>query len=817
MAKSTIEKRMMKYSALAAAAIAGIGSADAQIQYTDIPDQNVANPTVYPLDLDGDGTNDIQFRFRTYMHSTYIATAYSGGGATTGGFWSVDASWQQALAAPLSYGGNNNQILRTSSSWSGYGYAAALSKSNSHVSASQYFGGSALLASIYTDGLPYQNFSDWQEHYLGLMFYNTDGAHYGWVRLKVNSGALDLDIMDYGYEDTPDASIHAGGFPTTYTDAGSGNWNDVANWDKGIPTDEDDAVIPSGQSVTLDADATCFNFMNSGNVSLGSYILDVGAHFKSPGAGFNGGTGLLNFTGDFTVDAERHITNSLTKAVNYTFPDVTVNNANVSYSLDYVTDIEGTFDIQACNVFTNNTTLYLNGNMTVATGTTFTNDGDFTLGSTFGGDGSILNDGTMDGIGTYNVQKYLADSRWFYVGSPMASETSDAFGSLSSTSGSGIRLLEWDEITAAYSDLTTGAEVLNPMQGYTYHNYNAGVPETAVFTGTLNNGPLSDNTLSRTATGTYDGFNLVSNPYPSAIDIEVFGPSTVNLEPTVWFKSGPVYPTYNWVSDIGADGGQQYIPAMQAFWVNVITDPGTISLDNTARLHNSQAFYKKEPETNVFRLEVVSGQLKDETVVHFNDNATDNFDPYDSKKMFSSDNNLPEIYTLSSDNEMEIINGLPLMNIGDEKIVPLGFSTDQAGTFTLQASNLDVFEPGTEVYLEDQLLAVIKDLRDVNSYTFYSDVVNDANRFKLHFGSITTDINTVELADGYAYANQNTIYVNTPDANCSVELYDMTGKLIMSKLSEKGLNIMQTNAGKGVYVVKILNGNKLSTDKIFIQ
>jgi hypothetical protein len=45
----------------------------------------------------------------------------------------------------------------------------------------------------------------------------------------------------------------------------------------------------------------------------------------------------------------------------------------------------------------------------------------------------------------------------------------------------------------------------------------------------------------------------------------------------------------------------------------------------------------------------------------------------------------------------------------------------------------------------------------------------------------------------------------------------MLGNLIINKLSVKGLNILQTGVSKGVYIVKIINGSDVSTEKIMIH
>jgi hypothetical protein len=92
-----------------------------------------------------------------------------------------------------------------------------------------------------------------------------------------------------------------------------------------------------------------------------------------------------------------------------------------------------------------------------------------------------------------------------------------------------------------------------------------------------------------------------------------------------------------------------------------------------------------------------------------------------------------------------------------------------------------------------------------------------SDRFLLHFGKTMTGISNEESSAVNAYTYENVVYVYTPDAACSIEIYDMLGNLILNKLSEKGLNILQTNASKGVYIVKVQNGTNATTEKVIIK
>jgi hypothetical protein len=472
-----------------------------------------------------------------------------------------------------------------------------------------------------------------------------------------------------------------------------------------------------------------------------------------------------------------------------------------------------------------NLTISGGANLTIDAGNTLTISGVFTIKSDATGTGSFIDNGTLSVTGATTVEKYLTDSRWWYIGTPMNSTNASAFGTLSATPSSGKRLEYYDEVGQTYTAVADGATLNTALRGYTFKNFNTGVT-TAAFTGTLNTGAIGTSTnLTRQTSGTFNGYNLVCNPYPSAINWGSSGTPTTgltqtNLEPTVWYRTNSSFATYNWTSGTGQNTGQAIIPAMQAFWIRVATGQttGGLELTNETRLHSSQSFYKKAAESNVFRIEVSRDTLSDEAVVGFYPNAQSVFEGYDSEKMFSTENDYPQIYTLTTDNTEVAINGFAELVANEERIVPLGFLTNVAGTHTLQATNLNDFDQNISIYIEDVQQNVLKDLRQNSSYTFTSGAVNNANRFRLHFGNIAANIsNTAANTSILIYAVNNTVYVNTPETGKGIiEIYDMLGKKIMSQQSVQGLNKLQPNVSGGIYIVKVQSSDRVVNQKVYL-
>jgi hypothetical protein len=469
----------------------------------------------------------------------------------------------------------------------------------------------------------------------------------------------------------------------------------------------------------------------------------------------------------------------------------------------------------------NGATLTIDATKALTVGGKFTNNGTFYIKSDATGTGSFIDNADNSGSGTFNVEKYLTNGRWWYLGAPLSNATAAAFGTLSSVGNSGNRLYYWNETTHTYTNVTNTGDAMPAHRGYTFKSYDAS-PLTTTFTGNLNTGTIGTTSDLTYTSGTSSGFNLVSNPYPSAIDLGTIasspGVTMNNLDPTFWFRSNSNFSTYNWTSGVGSPGTTtQYVPAMQGFWVRVSPgySTGGLQLSNSARVHDSHAFYKTSSESNVFRIQLKNDSLNDETVVTFFSDASVDLDPFDSEKMFSTDDNYPQVYTLTTDNTIVAINGLPELLTGTERIIQLGFHTNTAGSFTLQATNMSDFDPNITVYLEDTQLNYFQELNIADSYTFTSGITDDVSRFKLHFGSILTGISSVSENMVSVYAFENSVYVNNLN-NGMVEIYNTVGEKITQQQTVNGLNKIQLNLSKGIYIVKVLTGADVVTEKIFI-
>ncbi len=151
--------------------------------------------------------------------------------------------------------------------------------------------------------------------------------------------------------------------------------------------------------------------------------------------------------------------------------------------------------------------------------------------------------------------------------------------------------------------------------------------------------------------------------------------------------------------------------------------------------------------------------LLDKTVIGFNPNSTNTFNPtYDANKLMGAPDR-QTLYTLKSGQWMSI-NIWPDEGIVDT--VEMGLYPGINATFTFSFTGLDSFDSTCYIYLEDKKLNTWFNIRN-GDYTFASLTTDDESRFLLHFtppmmvtGTDTTcsDTSTINIKQpGFAIWN----------------------------------------------------------------
>jgi len=456
--------------------------------------------------------------------------------------------------------------------------------------------------------------------------------------------------------------------------------------------------------------------------------------------------------------------------------------------------------------------------------------------------GSLLNYGTITGNGYTNVQRFLTNSEYHYISSPIQNggNANSSMFTNNSTGYFNANFYYYDETVQLtnptgftsndfnegwkYAHNGSGASGVNMSvkKGYAYYN---DIDLLANFTGITNTGDLFVNGLTLTNNNPvpgplpdfYDGWNFVGNPYPSTIDWDAVSGTLTNVDNAIYVWDGTQYASYALGVIAGSGNQNNLVAPCQGFFVHVNTNPGNFSFSNSQRTNGTNLFLKNNEKNdleNLINLKLSANGYQDNAVVYFKDQATTNFDTEtDAFKLYSSVANVPHIYTFTNNLGVRYsINSLPTDAI-DNQEVPIGVYVSNSGTYTINVDKFN-FSPETNIVIEDLKNGNKTSLKKDASYTFAYEAGETENRFVLHFNNtsntVSENINTISV-----FANQKNIYINNiENQNGTVNVYNVLGQTVLKSDLK---TVITTTLYTGIYVIEIITNNQKVVKQIMIN
>jgi hypothetical protein len=445
------------------------------------------------------------------------------------------------------------------------------------------------------------------------------------------------------------------------------------------------------------------------------------------------------------------------------------------------------------------------------------------------GDGSLIN-GTAAVAAT--VTRYITgvSQAWHLLSSPVAAQAiSPDFTADPATSYDFFAWYEQASVWANFKN-TTVTPTWNTVNGSTNFTvgkgylveYLAATNPTKQFTGNLNAGSVTP-ALTKTGAGTYAGYNLTGNPYPSAIDWKAASGwersslimNSGGYDMYILNDAAGNYCSYNSAGSSGINGGTQYIAVGQGFFVKAAS-AGTLGMADGIRLHNTQPYLKSTNAiTNILRMKVAgnANTYSDEIVVEFGHQQTSG----GAEKMFSFYETAPSLYTVKADGNYSIdFRGEP-----GAVTIPLSFKAGADGSYTLTASQLESFTSSTAIALEDLKLNTTQSLMQNPVYTFSSTKTDDGARFLLHFGGAFSIGENAKGKPIMVYASGNTVCISNTSGgaiNGDVYVYNTIGQLVMQqKLGGETQAKITLNVTTGCYLVKVVTSENTCSTKVFVK
>ncbi|MEI8202195.1 MAG: T9SS type A sorting domain-containing protein [Bacteroidota bacterium] len=427
------------------------------------------------------------------------------------------------------------------------------------------------------------------------------------------------------------------------------------------------------------------------------------------------------------------------------------------------------------------------------------------------GTGAIVQQGTLNVTAPNSTifQRYITASATHLISSPLSNAKSGIF--------TGAFLRSFNEPTGAYSANINATSVsLSVGKGFSLSSTTA---KTFQFSGgTLNKDDVTISTISPSFlqySGAAYGYNLIGNPYPCRLDLHNSNnwvKTNVSSTFMTWNPTLNNYDTWNGVTGTNmlASG---VVAETQGFFVQTIGATPSITIPASAQTASYSNNFKNVIP-NLIRLNVKGNGSSDEMIVYFDQNATKGKDnKFDVEKLYGSEE-APQLFSFTTNNNLSI-NCLPEVN--SNVTVPIGLKVGANTKYTITASELESFNAGINIYLEDLKLNKMINLNEKPTYTFDANSNDVVNRFMLHFGN-PTSINTSLSINAYTF--DNTLYINNPSlVNINeVVIYNTLGQVVNSFKPEitslKGYNV---NASAGSYIVKLVTDNNVISNKVNLK
>jgi hypothetical protein len=449
------------------------------------------------------------------------------------------------------------------------------------------------------------------------------------------------------------------------------------------------------------------------------------------------------------------------------------------------------------------------------------------------GTGSLIeSSGAIATVSKYIPQYGKGTTGWHFLSSPVSNQNiSTEFFNVATPVPTGADFLYFNEEHNYWINIKNGtaynqgagwenfSNEANPPfivgKGY-FAAYNTNV--TKNFTGSLNFGDKASGTgipaLTYT-TGQGEGWNLIGNPYSSAIDWDLGTWSRTNVDATVYVYDGTAgqYISWNGTSGGLTDG---IIPPMQGFFVKANAASPSITIPQASRVHSTQNYYKSsETIPDLLVLKVAGNNFEDEIYINFNNDASNGFDSeFDAYKLYGTED-APQFYSILP-GEILSINVMPYSN--EEVPIPLGLEVGEVGQYVISVKE-NTFWETVHIYLEDLKTGVMTNLKTTTKYTFSSNPNDNPERFILHFNGVNNiEEQSQENDDVRFFVYNNRLYIVDENMKKGVmQLYNMLGQPVMEKRYSETINAIDLNLSEGYYIVRIITEKISISGKIYIE
>lgn len=333
---------------------------------------------------------------------------------------------------------------------------------------------------------------------------------------------------------------------------------------------------------------------------------------------------------------------------------------------------------------------------------------------------------------------------------------------------------QWRNYKVASNNFTK----LETATGYLYANGTGG---TFNVTGTLNSSDVDiERQLVYTSGCVFAGWNLVGNPFACNAYVK---DATNNIA---------AYYRMNEAGN-GFTAATGAIAPMEGILVQATAIGQSFKFTRTAPNANAG-----KGNLNISLAQTVTNRgAKGDT-----DNAIVRFDGGNTLEKFSFRDNTAKVYIPQDGKDYAVVSA------ENQGVMPVNFKASENGNYTLSFTTENV--AFSYLHLIDNMTGNDVDLLATPSYNFDARYTDYASRFKLVFAKADNGD-----SEQFAFISNGELILSGVDGNSTVQIVDVTGRILSSTTGTSHLNTNDMAAG--VYVLRLINGENVQTQKIVVK
>ena len=394
----------------------------------------------------------------------------------------------------------------------------------------------------------------------------------------------------------------------------------------------------------------------------------------------------------------------------------------------------------------------------------------------------------MQPISYTTISAHSENDGWHFIASPLAESTAPTEIDDMLPAAGTYDLYRFDQTEdAEWQNYKANSFTLANGQGYLYANVE---DVNLIFKGTFNEGPSQEVSLTYDGTADFAGWNLVGNPFPYAATVSrshyVMNEGGTAIEPVAVSAGGTI---------AACTGVMVKAEANETNPSVTFAQPTRQAVENKGLLH----------------IAVADTEVLDKAIVSFN--AGDALEKF----VFGASNATISIPQDGKDYAIATVGGTDIARYVSTE-VPVNFKATKNGTYTLTV-NVDNVELDY-LHLIDNLTGADIDLlsslrsNGAMEYSFEAKTTDYASRFRLVFGANGDVCNPNDEA--FAYYADGEIVIVGDTFNASLQVVDMTGRVVVVS-RDAACNVSTAGMTPGVYVLRLVNGDDVRTQKIVVD